>query len=55
MASVVLVAASPPWPEPIDEARRVRMIDWFADGTITAEDAATFVDANCPGRYAIRR
>lgn len=28
---VVLVAASPPAPEPMDEARRARMLGWFAD------------------------
>jgi len=43
---VVLVAASPPSPEPMDEARRERMIGWFADGAPTEADAATFVDAN---------
>ncbi|KZE16007.1 MULTISPECIES: alpha/beta fold hydrolase [Sphingomonas] len=47
VAGVVLVAASPPAPEPIDEARRARMIEWFADGSISQEDAAAFVDANC--------
>jgi len=43
---VVLVAASPPSPEPMDEARRDRMIGWFADGAPTEADAAAFVDAN---------
>jgi len=43
---VVLVAASPPAPEPMDEDRRAEMIGWFADGQIACEDAATFVDAN---------
>jgi len=47
VAGVVLVAASPPAPEPMDEARRARMIGWFADGGIAAADAAAFVDANC--------
>ena len=44
---VVLVAASPPAPEPMEEARRAKMIDWFAGGSISLEDAAAFVDANC--------
>lgn len=43
---VVLVAASPPAPEPMDEARRARMIDWFADGLPTHAQAAEFIDAN---------
>lgn len=47
VAGVVLVAASPPAPEPMDEARRARMIGWFAHGSIAPEDAAAFVDANC--------
>lgn len=50
VAGVVLVAASPPSPEPMDEARRQAMIDWFADGQISDADAAAFVDANCAGR-----
>jgi len=44
---VVLVAASPPAPEPMDEARRKKMIGWFAGGGISPGDAAAFVDANC--------
>ena len=43
---VVLVAASPPAPEPMDEARRTRMLGWFADGAPTVAEAAEFVDAN---------
>ncbi len=43
---VVLVAASPPAPEPMDEDRRAGMIRWFANGRIARGDAATFVDAN---------
>lgn len=43
---VVLVTASPPSPEPMEEDRRAEMIDWFADGSIARDDAATFVDAN---------
>lgn len=43
---VVLVTASPPSPEPMDEDRRAEMIGWFADGQPSRADAATFVDAN---------
>ena len=43
---VVLVAASPPSPEPMDETRRAEMIAWFADGQASRDDAETFVDAN---------
>ena len=43
---VVLVAASPPAPEPIDEARRNEMIDWVARGSVGRADAETFLDAN---------
>jgi pimeloyl-ACP methyl ester carboxylesterase len=44
--SVVLVAASPPSPEPMDEERRAEMIGWFADKQASHAEAATFVDAN---------
>ncbi len=47
---VVLVAASPPCPEPIADDRRARMIDWAAHGPVARSDAATFVDANCATR-----
>lgn len=50
VAGIVLVAASPPAPEPMDEERRAAMIGWFAQGSITQEDAAAFVDANCAAR-----
>ncbi len=43
---VVLVAASPPAPEPIDEQRRAEMIGWVADGAVAHDDAGAFVDAN---------
>ncbi|MEH3099094.1 alpha/beta hydrolase [Sphingomonas adhaesiva] len=43
---VVLVAASPPAPEPIDDARRKEMIGWTADGPVGRSDAEAFVDAN---------
>ncbi|PVE59820.1 alpha/beta hydrolase [Arthrobacter sp. TPD3018] len=50
LAAVVLLAASPPAPEPMEEDRRRQMIDWFADGAIDAEDAAQFVDDNSAAR-----
>ena len=43
---VVLVAASPPCPEPIAEDRRAQMIGWAADGPVARADAETFVAAN---------
>ena len=46
LVGVVLVAASPPAPEPIDEARRAEMIEWWRGGPIQSENAAKFVDAN---------
>ncbi|MBB3879495.1 alpha/beta hydrolase [Sphingomonas pseudosanguinis] len=46
VVGVVLVAASPPCPEPMDEDRREQMIGWVADGAIGRADAETFVDAN---------
>lgn len=46
LAAVVLLAASPPSPEPMDEKRRADMIAWFSDGRIDAREAAKFVDAN---------
>ena len=49
LAGMVLLAGSPPEPEPMDEARRGEMIAWFADGAISVEDARTFVEANIAG------
>lgn len=50
LAGVVLLAASPPVPEPMEEERREDMLGWAADGPISAADARTFVDANVGGR-----
>ena len=50
LCGVVLVAASPPSPEPMDEQRRQAMLDWFADGAPTREQAAEFVDNDCAHR-----
>lgn len=46
---VILVAASPPSPEPMDEERRRRMIGWFEDGAPRREDAEAFLAANIAG------
>ncbi|MDP1027899.1 alpha/beta fold hydrolase [Sphingomonas sp. KR1UV-12] len=46
LAGVVLLAASPPAPEPIDEERRATMLGWVAGGPIAAHDARAFVAAN---------
>ncbi|WP_271300145.1 alpha/beta fold hydrolase [Sphingomonas sp. CV7422] len=50
LLGVVLVAASPPSPEPMDEARRAQMLGWCADGAIDRDAAETFVDANTAAR-----
>ncbi|KLD71157.1 alpha/beta hydrolase [Xanthomonas pisi] len=47
LAGVVLVAASPPAPEPMEESRRRTMLAWFQTGQPTREEAGQFVDANC--------
>lgn len=46
LAGVVLVAASPPAPEPIDEARRAEMLGWFADGAASRAQAEEYLSAN---------
>ncbi|AWH49610.1 alpha/beta hydrolase [Stenotrophomonas sp. SAU14A_NAIMI4_5] len=46
LAGVVLVAASPPCPEPMQEARRAKMLEWFAGGPPARADAEAFIDAN---------
>ncbi len=46
LAGVVLMAPSPPRPEPMDEERRERMLSWVADGPLSDEDAETFVAQN---------
>lgn len=50
LAAVVLLAASPPALEPMDEDRRATMIGWCADGPIAAPDAARFIDDNSAAR-----
>jgi pimeloyl-ACP methyl ester carboxylesterase len=46
LAGVVLVAASPPSPEPMDEARRAEMLGWFEGGAASEAQARKFVSAN---------
>ena len=46
LAGVVLLAASPPSPEPMDEARRQKMIGWAANNPLDDAAARAFVDAN---------
>ncbi|MBT2503833.1 alpha/beta fold hydrolase [Curtobacterium sp. ISL-83] len=46
LRAVVLLAASPLAPEPMDEDRRTEMLGWVAGRAISSEHARTFVDAN---------
>ncbi|SFN87625.1 alpha/beta hydrolase [Sphingomonas sp. OK281] len=46
LAGIVLMAASPPSPEPIDDERRATMIRWVMLGPVGPEDACEFVDQN---------
>jgi pimeloyl-ACP methyl ester carboxylesterase len=46
LAGVVLLAGSPPSPEPMDEDRRREMIGWAAHGPLDAAAARAFVDGN---------
>ena len=50
LRAVVLLAASPLSPEPMDEERRATMLGWAADGEIGPDEAETFVDANTAAR-----
>ncbi|MBE7188232.1 alpha/beta hydrolase [Jatrophihabitans endophyticus] len=45
-AGVVLLAGSPPSPEPMDDDQRATMLGWAADGPLSAQAARTFVDDN---------
>lgn len=49
LAGVVLLAASPPSPEPMDEDRRQKMIGWAAHGPLENAAAREFVDGNVGG------
>ncbi|MCE4283051.1 alpha/beta fold hydrolase [Xanthomonas hortorum pv. vitians] len=47
LAGMILVAASPPAPEPMDESRRQTMLAWFEKGHPTRQEAEQFIDDNC--------
>jgi pimeloyl-ACP methyl ester carboxylesterase len=58
LRAVVLLAASPLAPEPMDEERRASMLAWAADHEIGPDEAAEFVSANTadplpPEPYAV--
>nr|WP_307327368.1 alpha/beta hydrolase [Microbacterium sp. SORGH_AS_1204] len=46
LAGLVLMAPSPPRPEPMDETRRERMLSWVDGGRISEQDAETFLAQN---------
>ena len=46
LAGVVLLAGSPPSPEPMDESRREQMLGWARDGGLDGDAAREFIDAN---------
>ncbi|MBB5747588.1 pimeloyl-ACP methyl ester carboxylesterase [Brevundimonas variabilis] len=46
LVGVVLVAGSPPSPEPMDENRRAEMLRWFDDPAQLTEKAQKFIDDN---------
>lgn len=46
LMSVVLLAPSPPTPEPMPDSKRHEMLSWVDDGPISDADARTFVDDN---------
>ncbi|MBF4588783.1 alpha/beta fold hydrolase [Curtobacterium sp. VKM Ac-1395] len=50
LRAVVLLAASPLSPEPMDDDRRATMLAWAAHGEIGPDEADTFVEANTDSR-----
>ncbi|MFE1664938.1 alpha/beta fold hydrolase [Microbacterium sp. P02] len=46
LTGVVLLAASPPTPEPMAEERRAQMLSWVQDGPLGTAEARTFIDMN---------
>lgn len=46
LLGVVLVAGSPPSPEPMDESRRADMLTWFENPTRIEDRGRQFIDAN---------
>lgn len=58
LAGMVLLAPSPPRPEPMDEERRAAMLSWVDDGAISEQDAETFIAQNTaqpldPGAHSV--
>lgn len=49
ITSVVLLAASPPSPEPMPDSKREEMLSWVSDGPISETHAREFLDANLGG------
>ena len=49
LTGVVLVAASPPAPEPMAQTRRARMLAWFGSGPVSRMHAERFVAENVAG------
>lgn len=46
LAGIVLVAASPPGPEPMDDSKRAQMVGWAAGGPIDPGNAHGFITQN---------
>ncbi|RFA14996.1 hypothetical protein B7R22_07635 [Subtercola boreus] len=46
LAGAVLLAPSPPTPEPMDDDKRSEMLGWVENGSLSAADARTFLDQN---------
>nr|WP_281268885.1 alpha/beta hydrolase [Branchiibius hedensis] len=46
LIGVILLAPSPPTPEPMDEDRRDTMLGWATGGPIRGSDAAEFIEQN---------
>ena len=46
LVGVALVAASPPSPEPMEEARREEMLSWFRRPEALSGEARRFIEAN---------
>lgn len=47
LAGLVLIAGSPPSPEPMDDDKRTEMLGWFTDDAVASREQATgFIEAN---------
>jgi pimeloyl-ACP methyl ester carboxylesterase len=53
LKGVVLLAGSPPSPEPMNEVRRAEMVRWFASGAPSDADARRFVAANIAHQLSV--